>query len=202
MKKFIVLCFLDVLLSSCYYSPWEELTYDICNGAPETYEEVILNIWGKTIGCGKYSNFFVGDTLFSVGLIASGHACDLKGPYKLYVFMARRGLDTSDVFIDKIQLYRTGVQLPIFEQSSVRVVMQRTEKAFIMKGKFIAGEYSKELPDILNPKDGKNVVVKLEVISPNEIGGLARKSLTNDAVSLDFDFRPKVLRGSLQSVFD
>ena len=174
-------------VSGCFFAPWEDCEYDSLGDTPQSHYEALesLTEWGRPL-----ENFRLDGVICSVMIQGTGCYPRRKGPYTVWVMIAAigdrkgsgpdRSLTLNRVCVSQGDetVYETkGIPLPLKSWGSLHA-------RFIMRG-----DCRIPLPDVLNPKGGQFVRVRMEV-----------SSKTGESKTFVFDFRPKVTSGYFQCV--
>ena len=175
-------------VSGCWYSPWESLKYEaITSPASHGVAEDALT---SCCAPNAYEQYRVNGVMCSVMLLSSGCYMNEHGPYTISVSMAetydgRRNHGYREVGVKRVAVKMANTILWRAENLHVRL-----DRRKILNCRFVAhGNWKETLPDILFPKDGRNVGVEVVIQCDN-----------GEERVLDFQFRPIIERGRFQTL--
>ena len=172
-------------VSGCFFAPWEDCEYDSLGDTPKSHYEALESLtgWGRPL-----ENFSMDGVIYSVMIQGTGYYPRRKGPYTVWVMTAAIG-DRKRSGPDRIlTLDRVCVSQgdeSVYETTGILLTLKGWG---IHREKFIlSGKWKVVLPNVLNPKGGQFVRVRMEVSSE-----------TGESKTFVFDFRPKVTSGYFQ----
>jgi hypothetical protein len=184
-KPLIALLF---MVAGCYFSPWEDLTYHACEGTPPCHadaERYIRTHSRKHRHLGAWGGYVIGDAIISVMIRPSGYSGSHKGPYKVWVRASKRGTGAVPIIIKNLRVRRKGDEQILFNRDEIALGMNK-----VSTGQSPPTSYDEcmfLMPDLLNPKDGKRIVVEISAV---QRGG--EQAEERDFV---YEFSPTVERG-------
>ena len=193
--RFLSFIALFIMVAGCYFSPWEDLAYAACEGTPACHADAkryIRTHARKNRHLGAWGGYVIGDTIVSVMIRSSGFSGSYKGPYKVWIQASKRGIGAVPVIIKSLRVRRKGEKRPLFNREDITLEMDKVE---LEPSPLMYDECMFLLPDMLNPKDGKGIVV--------EISAVQREGDTQAVVEerdLVYEFSPKVIRGWIRCV--
>lgn len=175
-----------LLVSGCWYSPWESLKYD-ATGAPNSHEEAEQAL-SNCCATNRYEACRFDGVMCSVYLWASGYYMEEHGPYTLSLGMVEV-YDGRQNHRDRIvRVRRVAVKISsstLWRQENFQMKLDCHK---ILNSCFLAsGRWDVVLPDILDPKDGRMVIV--EVVVERENG---------EEKTLEYNFIPNVESGKVR----
>ena len=175
------------LLAGCLYAPWENLAYEVVD-APPSHGDAIDAL---TLSSNHdYDDYIIDDVMFSVMLPGTGYYTKERGPYTLWVHLAKKRMAPESSSIGTAVNLRsikvTRLCETVWEDHDVQIELTSFLGPPNYLKPVITGELEVVLPDVLNPKDGKSIQVIVTVEAKDG----------NDRL-LTFSFRPKIDRGSI-----
>ena len=189
MKRKAVILVLGMSLlaiSGCVFAPWKDRTYVTGGDFPATHGDAMdaLTGWGEK----TYESAKIDGMLCSVMMEASGFYLERRGPYAVWLLLARvvdrRKADSVErVRIRRIRVKRDGDIL--YELGELILALDGRER---YHGRtLVTGECHLWLPDVLDPCDGKHIQVVIEVVDK-----------TGTVREVAMHFLPKVEKGLVQ----
>ena len=195
------LLFFMVACHGCYYSPWESLEYEAF-GSPKSHAQAEVALAGgipeqryvveeNSMPSDRFAAFKIEEVMYSVMLLPTGCFHEEKGPYTIW--MSAAGL-RNKIAIDKAKtvkvksiVVKTSNNEELWRHGEVFLKLNRPS---VVNSKYLVyGDCKIMLPDVLNPKDGKDVKFDVSI----ECSEGYEKTMV-------FYFRPKVSSGKIQMI--
>lgn len=186
-RKAVILVLGAVLLavSGCFFAPWEDCEYDSLGDTPKSHYEALESLtgWGRPL-----ENFSMDGVIYSVMIQGTGYYPRRKGPYTVWVMTAaiedrkRSGPDRI-LTLDRVCVSQGDES--VYEMTGIPLTLKGWGSLHARS--IMRGDCRIALPDVLNPKGGQFVRVRMEVSSE-----------TGESKTFVFDFRPKVTSGYFQ----
>ena len=193
--RFLPLIALSVMVTGCYFSPWEDLTYAACEGTPTCHadaERYIRTHARRNRHLGAWGGYVIGDAIVSVMIRSSGFSGSYKGPYKVWIRASKRGIESVPIIINSLRVRRKGEERYLFNRGDITLGMDKVE---LEPSPLMYDECMFLLPDVLNPKDGKGIVVEISVVQRDDDA-----QVVVEERDLVYEFSPKVKRGWIRCV--
>ncbi len=175
---------LTSLHTGCWYSPWENLAYEVVD-APISH----MAAYEALIGRDKhvYETYRFDDVICNIMLKGEGPYTKERGPYTIWVSFAEKH-NAKSAFLRKTINVR-GVKITssgktLWKYDGFPVMLIRHE--VLNLSHIMVGDKKLILPNILNPKDGKTIQVIIAV-----------ETKTGEDKLMSFSFHPKITRGSI-----
>ena len=192
MNRFVVpFAVMLSMVAGCFFSPWENLTYEACNGAPLNHavaERYIRTHSREHRHKNSLGDYVAGDAIVSVMVNPSGYSGSYKGPYKMWIRACKRGVSTFHVVIKRLIVRREGDEHPMFCRKDIIFNMGKVE---MEPTPLLFDECTFQLPHVLNPQDGKRICVELSVAYGDKQDDL-------QSCGFVYEFSPRVQRGWFQ----
>ena len=160
------------MVAGCYFSPWEDLTYAACEGTPMCHadaERYIRTHARRNRHLGAWGGYVIGDTIVSVMIRSSGFSGSYKGPYKVWIRASKRGIESVPIIINSLRVRRKGEERYLFNRGDITLGMDKVE---LEPSPLMYDECMFLLPDVLNPKDGKGIVVEISAVQRDDEKGM------------------------------
>ena len=194
-RRFLPFIALSVMVAGCYFSPWEDLTYAACEGTPMCHadaERYIRTHARRNRHLGAWGGYVIGDTIVSVMIRSSGFSGSYKGPYKVWIRASKRGIESVPIIINSLRVRRKGEERYLFNRGDITLGMDKVE---LEPSPLMYDECMFLLPDVLNPKDGKGIVVEISAVQRDDDA-----QVVVEERDLVYEFSPKVKRGWIRCV--
>lgn len=193
--RFLSFIALFIMVAGCYFSPWEDLTYVACEGTPTCHadaERYIRTHARKNRHLGAWGGYVIGDAIISVMICPSGFSGSYRGPYTVWIRASKRGIGAVPIIIKSLRVRRKGDEQILFNRDEIILGMDKVEMA---PSPLMCDECMILLPDVLNPKDGKRIVVEITAI---QRAGDAQTVV--EERDFAYEFSPKVTRGWISCI--
>lgn len=185
----------------CYYSPWESLEY-VAIGSPKSHAQAEVALAGgipeqryvaeeSSIPSDRFAAFKIEEVMYSVMLLPTGCFHEEKGPYTIWMSAAElrkiKAIDKIKTVKVRSIVVKTSNDEELWRNGSFCLKLNRPS---VVNSKYLTyGEFKIMLPDVLNPKDGKDLKIDVSI----ECNGGYEKTI-------GFYFRPKVSSGKFQTI--
>ena len=201
MKRRFFLLFFMTVLNGCFYSPWESLEYEAV-GSPNTHAQAAVALAGGipepqymsevySMPKDRYATFKIEEVMYSIMLLPTGYYQEERGPYTLWLFAAelkkKMNIGQSSIVNVRSIVVKTSDNIELWWHGNFILKLDKCRK--VNSRDLAYGESKMLLPDVLNPKDGKNINIDITV-----------KNSEGHENTLGFCFRPKVSSGKFQTI--
>lgn len=191
MKRKAVILVLGMSLlaiSGCVFAPWKDRSYDAGEGDfPRTHDDALHAL----AGCGeKYEAARIDGMMCSVMMEESGLYPRRRGPYAVWLLLAREGDRRKADSVERVRIRRVRVKREdevLYELGELLLALDGTRHRY--ESSFVTGECHLWLPDVLDPCDGKSIQVVIEVVD----GSGTEREIT-------MSFLPKVEKGLIRTL--
>jgi hypothetical protein len=185
----------------CYYSPWESLEY-VAIGSPKSHAQAAVALAGGipepqymsevySMPKDRYATFKIEEVMYSIMLLPTGYYQEERGPYTLWLFAAelkkKMNIGQSSIVNVRSIVVKTSDNIELWWHGNFILKLDKCRK--VNSRDLAYGESKMLLPDVLNPKDGKDLKIDVSI----ECNGGYEKTI-------GFYFRPKVSSGKFQTI--